>query len=73
MTTLNWTEANDLIGRARRVLVLTHVNPDGDAIGSLLGLAHALRRLGKEVTAAVEAACRITCALCRARKASCPR
>jgi len=54
LTTLNWTEANDLIGRARRVLVLTHVNPDGDAIGSLLGLAHALRRLGKEVTAAVD-------------------
>lgn len=33
--------------QAERVLLLTHVNPDGDAIGSLLGAAHALRALGK--------------------------
>lgn len=32
---------------AQRVLLLTHVNPDGDAIGSLLGAAHALRDAGK--------------------------
>jgi phosphoesterase RecJ-like protein len=36
------------IDRAQRILLLTHVNPDGDAIGSLLGAAHALRDLGKE-------------------------
>ena len=34
---------------AERVLLLTHVNPDGDAIGSLLGLAHTLRAAGKTV------------------------
>lgn len=33
---------------ARRILLLTHVNPDGDAVGSLLGAAHALRDSGKE-------------------------
>jgi bifunctional oligoribonuclease and PAP phosphatase NrnA len=33
--------------QAERVLLLTHVNPDGDAIGSLLGAAHVLRALGK--------------------------
>lgn len=33
---------------AARVLLLTHVNPDGDAIGSLLGAAHALRDSGRE-------------------------
>lgn len=36
------------IERAQRILLLTHVNPDGDAIGSLLGAAHALRDSGKE-------------------------
>ncbi len=36
------------IDASRRILLLTHVNPDGDAIGSLLGAAHALRDYGKE-------------------------
>lgn len=32
-------------------LVVSHENPDGDAIGSTLGLANALREMGKEVVA----------------------
>lgn len=36
------------IEQARRVLLLTHVNPDGDAVGSLLAAAHALRDSGRE-------------------------
>lgn len=40
------------IQRAATVLLITHVSPDSDAIGSLLGTAHALRSLGKIVTAA---------------------
>ncbi|HMQ34086.1 MAG TPA: DHH family phosphoesterase [Chloroflexaceae bacterium] len=36
------------LAQARRVLLLTHVNPDGDAVGSLLGAAHALRDSGRE-------------------------
>jgi phosphoesterase RecJ-like protein len=35
------------IHRHDRFLVATHVRPDGDAIGSLLGLTFMLRRLGK--------------------------
>lgn len=35
------------IEQADRILLLTHVNPDGDAVGSLLGAAHALRDSGK--------------------------
>lgn len=34
----------------QHVVVLSHVRPDGDAIGSQLGLAHGLRALGKDVT-----------------------
>lgn len=37
------------IRTAQRVLVATHVRPDGDAIGSLLGLGLALRQAGKSV------------------------
>lgn len=39
------------IAKAQRILILTHVNPDGDAVGSLLGMWHALRALGKQATA----------------------
>lgn len=38
----------EAIREARRILLLSHVNPDGDAIGSMLGLYHALRAAGKE-------------------------
>ena len=38
-----------VIRTSQRVLVATHVRPDGDAIGSLLGLGLALRQAGKTV------------------------
>jgi len=41
-----------LIAQARRILVVTHIEPDGDAIGSLLGLGWALMSLGKDATLA---------------------
>lgn len=34
---------------AKRIGVVAHVKPDGDAVGSVLGLAISLRELGKEV------------------------
>jgi phosphoesterase RecJ-like protein len=37
------------IEQAERILILTHINPDGDAIGSMLGMWHALQSLGKQV------------------------
>ncbi|MGQ9522574.1 MAG: DHH family phosphoesterase [Anaerolineae bacterium] len=36
------------IHRAQRIAVVIHERPDADALGSSLGLAYALRRLGKE-------------------------
>ena len=39
----------------RNLLLLTHERPDGDAIGSLLGLGHALRAAGKSCVAHVSA------------------
>lgn len=54
MSTLEWRKAGALVEQARSVLVLTHVGPDGDAIGSLLGLAHALRSTGRDALCAVD-------------------
>jgi phosphoesterase RecJ-like protein len=34
---------------AKRVLVVSHIRPDGDAVGSLTGLGLSLQNLGKEV------------------------
>ncbi len=34
---------------ANRVVVTSHVNPDGDAVGSSIGMARLLRRMGKSV------------------------
>ena len=41
-----------LIAEARRILLLAHEHPDPDALGSGLGLAQALRPLGKECVVA---------------------
>lgn len=42
-------EAKELIDRSSRIVITCHVSPDGDALGSSLGLRFALRSLGKEV------------------------
>jgi phosphoesterase RecJ-like protein len=38
------------LAAANRVLILSHINPDGDAIGSMLGVWHVLRAMGKPAT-----------------------
>jgi phosphoesterase RecJ-like protein len=44
------TTPESLLRRASRLLLITHIAPDGDAIGGLLGLGRALRQAGKSVT-----------------------
>jgi bifunctional oligoribonuclease and PAP phosphatase NrnA len=44
---LDWDAAVDGIRNAESVVLACHVNPDGDALGSLLGMSLALRALGK--------------------------
>jgi phosphoesterase RecJ-like protein len=41
---------SSLLADAENVLALTHVNPDGDAIGSLTAVGVALKQLGKRIT-----------------------
>lgn len=43
-------EIQALLAGAEDVLVVTHIGPDGDAIGSLTAVGVALRQLGKQVT-----------------------
>ena len=42
------------IDAAHRIMVTSHVRPDGDAVGSLLGLGLALENMGKEVSLVLE-------------------
>lgn len=51
---IDWAAASAAVTAAERILVVTHVKPDGDAMGSLLGLTLALREQGKVVDAAVD-------------------
>ena len=44
---LTLAEAAEVLCRARRVLILIHHNPDGDAAGSAFALSQMLRRMGK--------------------------
>lgn len=42
-------EIKECLGAAQKVLIASHVRPDGDAIGSLIGLGLALQNAGKTV------------------------
>lgn len=43
---------SSLLTPGRRVVLTTHVNPDGDGLGSEVGLSHMLKALGVDVTIA---------------------
>ena len=49
-----WGAAADAIHAADTILLVSHIAPDGDAVGSTLGLFHCLRDMGKSVTAAID-------------------
>ena len=45
-------QARELLQNARRIVILSHKNPDADSIGSNLALREALENMGKEVVSA---------------------
>ena len=49
-----WTEIVDLINRSDDIVIMTHTNKDGDAIGSASALCHALRHIGKRCVILLE-------------------
>jgi bifunctional oligoribonuclease and PAP phosphatase NrnA len=50
---LGWNVIRDILITPCKVLILTHKNPDGDAVGSALGLMWVLKRLGHTVHIAI--------------------
>lgn len=44
------TQIHDALQTADEILIVTHVSPDGDAIGSLTAVGQALQQLGKKPT-----------------------
>jgi phosphoesterase RecJ-like protein len=50
---LDWSPFVEFVRRNDRFLLMTHVRPDGDALGSELALAEALRVLGKSARAVI--------------------
>ena len=48
-TTTDFAAVSDALRSNERFLVVTHENPDGDALGSMLGATLGLRALGKDV------------------------
>src|ERR1700704_4120668 len=49
VTATDLTAAVDALRSTERILVVTHENPDGDALGSMLGATLGLRELRKDV------------------------
>jgi phosphoesterase RecJ-like protein len=45
---------DSLVQRAERILIISHTRPDGDAVGSLIGLGLIFEELGKEVNLVLE-------------------
>jgi len=50
------SELRSMIEKAHRIVILSHKNPDGDAMGSSLGLYHFLKMNGKDVRVIVPTA-----------------
>lgn len=47
MSSIDFSTALDCLNQARSVLISCHVRPDGDSLGSALGMAHILRSQGR--------------------------
>ena len=45
----NLEQIKELIKKAKSILILTHENPDGDAVGSSLGLMNGIKKLGEKI------------------------
>ncbi|MCU0370629.1 MAG: bifunctional oligoribonuclease/PAP phosphatase NrnA [Bacteroidales bacterium] len=48
MNNIEYTHIKELIGKAGLIVVTSHHNPDGDAIGSAIAMAALLRKAGKD-------------------------
>lgn len=51
---LEFERADELVNAAEKIIIITHARPDGDAIGSLVGMGLALQAQGKQVIMGVD-------------------
>lgn len=49
MSSVDWSIFSNFIQRHDRIVLTTHIRPDGDALGSEVALAQALLRMGKDI------------------------
>ncbi|MCK4739135.1 MAG: bifunctional oligoribonuclease/PAP phosphatase NrnA [Deltaproteobacteria bacterium] len=47
-------KAIEVVKNSKKFIIITHINPEGDALGSLFGTALALKTMGKEVVVYTE-------------------
>lgn len=40
---MDYSKLNDIIKSSKNILIISHINPDGDTLGSMLGLANAIK------------------------------
>jgi len=40
---MDWTQLNDIIKSSKNILIVSHINPDGDTLGSMCGLHSAIK------------------------------
>ncbi|HMO36116.1 MAG TPA: DHH family phosphoesterase, partial [Gemmatales bacterium] len=45
---IDWSILQQFVAEPQRFIISTHMRPDGDALGSALGLAYGLQQLGKQ-------------------------
>lgn len=46
----NFEQLQDILSTPKRIVITSHANPDGDALGSSLGLYHYLKKQGHRIT-----------------------
>ncbi|MFI5141907.1 MAG: bifunctional oligoribonuclease/PAP phosphatase NrnA, partial [Bacteroidia bacterium] len=49
MKKTSFSDLKKLLSKTKTISIVTHINPDGDAMGSSLGLYHYLKSKGKSV------------------------
>jgi phosphoesterase RecJ-like protein len=47
---MNYRDAYELLKASKKILFITHTSPDGDALGSMLGMGIALNQKGKNIS-----------------------
>ena len=46
---INWRKVDEIVSSAKKILLTTHENPDGDGLGSEVAIYHHLIEVGKDV------------------------